>query len=72
MRTGSPGSVDTRTAKSEVLLKLIRVEPESLTRLVQQTGWGRAATELALDHLVATNRVRHFTKDGVRVYTESN
>lgn len=54
--------------RKEVLYKLLCLEPDTLDRLTQVTGWGRDVTQQALLQLVADGRVTCKNGSGMRLY----
>lgn len=56
--------------KPEVLLKLLRLGPESLPELIRCTGWGEAETKAALDALLLAKKVskRHAHRGSLPVF----
>lgn len=47
-----------------VLYKLLRLGPEPINNLVRCTGWPESVTRLALDQLVASDKVRRVRRNG--------
>ncbi|MCR6480959.1 hypothetical protein NU688_32715 [Variovorax sp. ZS18.2.2] len=52
----------------QVLIKLLRLEPESYENLVRVTGWSPEATHSALLQLIASGEVRRITRNGQRFF----
>lgn len=50
--------------RKEALLKLIQVEPDHLSGLVQATGWGEDQTRMALLQLTVDGLVRRHNRFG--------
>lgn len=50
--------------RREALYKLLRLGPEPLTTLVRCTGWPEEQTRLALEQLLASNRVCKIRRHG--------
>lgn len=56
--------------RKEALLKLIQVEPDHLSGLVNATGWGEDQTRMALLQLTVDGLVRRHNRSG-RQYFEA-
>ena len=56
-------------ARKDTLLKLIRVEPDHLSGLVQATGWGEDQTSTTLLELTVDGLVRRHNRAGRRYYS---
>jgi hypothetical protein len=51
-------------ARKDVLFKLIQIEPDHLSNLVQATGWGEEQTRMALLQLTVDGLVTHHNRSG--------
>ncbi len=55
-------------ARKEALYQVLKLEPETMDRLVKITGWGRELTQQTLLQLIVDNRVTCRNGNGRRVY----
>ena len=54
--------------RKDALFKLLSVEPDTMDKLVQATGWGREVTQQTLLQLIVDNKVSCKNGNGRRVY----
>ena len=54
--------------RSQVLLKLLQVEPDTIGNLTRATGWGEAETTKTLLQLIADGKVLCRTGNGFRTF----
>lgn len=66
---GTRESVPVSQERKDALLKLIRVEPDHLSGLVQATGWGEDQTSTTLLELTVDGLVRLHNRAGRRYYS---
>lgn len=54
--------------KKEILLKLLRIEADTLDNLGRTTGWNKEDTQMVLLQLVVDGKVKCRNANGRRVY----
>ena len=61
-------NVNTPSNRKDALLKLLKVEPETMEKLAKATGWGHEVTQQTLLQLIVDNKVSCKNGNGRRIY----
>lgn len=66
--SGTQARPSNNQTRKDTLLKLLQIEPDHLSSLVQATGWGEQQTRMTLMQLTVDGLVSHHNMGGRRVY----